>query len=140
MDAEQQFDEVGFRAVVAKHWRYHRPARNRLWAVEQLDDGVTQIEISPIYQEVYAGVVDGLRVWPGFSMNLTNFFAEPDVEVSEFGFRSFCLDCNPIPFIGLRGKFKGKAFVAMIHLEPVQFEPVEIIDTTTHEVRLKEKK
>ena len=140
MDTEQQFDEVGFRAVVARHWHYHRPARNRLWATEQLDNGVMQIEVSPIYQEVLGGGVDGLRVSPGFSMNLTDFFAEPDVEVSEVGFRSHCSECTAIPFIGIRGTYKRKAFVAMIHLEPVESEPVEVIDTTTHEVRRKDKK
>lgn len=137
MDTEERFDEVGFRAIVARHWHYHRPARNRLWATEQLDNGVMQVEISPIYQEVLGGGVDGLRLWPGFSMNLTNFFAEPDVEVSEVGFRSHCSECTSIPFIGIRGTYKRKPFVAMIHLEPVESEPVEVIDSTTHDVRRK---
>ena len=140
MDAKQQFDEAGFRETVARHWQYHRPCRNRLWATEQLENDVMQVEVSPCYQEVFGGVVDGLRVWSGFSMNLTDFFAEPDVEVSEVGFRSHCSECTTIPFIGIRGTFKRKAFVAMIHLEPVESEPVEVIDTTTHEVRRKDKK
>ena len=44
------------------------------------------------------------------------------------------------PFFGMQSTFKQKAFVAMNHLEPVESERVEVIDTTTHEVRRKDKK
>lgn len=138
MLGHQQFDEIGFRAIVAKHWKYHRPARNRLWSFEQLENGVTKIEVSPIYQQFGGGPLDGLSVAAAYSMNLTGLMNEFGVEVTEIGFRSLCSECTKIPFVGLRGTFNGLPFVAMIYLEPVEDEAVEIIDTFTEEIRLKQ--
>lgn len=139
MDSVQQFefDEVGFRELIAKHWQYHRPCRDRLYRSSKISPDVTQVEFSPIYQEVLGGNADGLRFWSGYSVNLTDFFAEPEVEVSEFGFSSYCSECAMIPFVGIRGTYKQEKFVAMIYLEPSAVEPIELINGTNRKGRRK---
>ena len=130
-----EFDVVGFKTAVEKHWNYHRPCRHRLWSSGLVGDGM-QFEVAPVFQEVLGGDQDGLRVWSAFSMNLSEFFSEPGLEVIEFGFRSYCAECTPTPFFGIRGKYKGKPFVLMIHLEPIPgSQTVEVIDTLGDEVR-----
>ncbi len=131
-----EFDEVGFKTVVEKHWNYHRPCRHRQWSTTQLEGGITQLSSAPVLQEVLGGSEDGMRVWSAFSMHLSDLFSEPGIEVTEVGFRSFCIECTPTPFVGIRGKYKGRPFVLMIHLEPIpDTEPVEIIDTINNETR-----
>lgn len=140
MNTSDKFDEVGFKTIVEKHWKYHRLCRHRIWS-ERVEDDVTQFEVAPIFQEVVGGSEDGMRVWSAFSMHLSDLFSEPGLEVGEFGFRSYCIECTPIPFFGVRGKYKGRPFVLTIHLEPIpKTEPVEIIDTINNETRaIKEK-
>ena len=131
-----EFDEVGFRTIVEKHWKYHRPCLHRLWSTKRVEDGLIQCEVAPVYQEVGGGSDDGMRVWSAFSVHLSDFFAEPGIETTEFGIRSYCIECNPMPFFGVRGTFKGHPFVLMIHLEPIpDSNPVEIIDTNNNVVR-----
>ncbi len=136
-----EFDVVGFKTIVEKHWNYHRPCRHRLWKTERLEDGVTQLEAAPVYQEVVGGSEDGMRVWSAYSMHLSELFAEPGLDVTEFGYRSFCVECTTVPFCGVRGEYKGRAFVLLLHLEPIpDSESVEVIDTLGDEVRaIKEK-
>lgn len=131
-----EFDEVGFRTIVEKHWKYHRPCLHRLWSTEQVQDDVMQFEVAPVFQEVGGGSDDGMRVWSAFSMHLSDFFAEPGIEVEEFGLRSYCIECTPVPFFGVRGKYKGRPFHLILNLEPIaDSKPVEIIDTNNNVVR-----
>jgi len=130
-----EFDVVGFKTAVEKHWNYHGPCRHRLWSSGRIGD-VMQFEAAPVFQEILGGDQDGLRVWTAFSMNASNWFSEPGIEVTEFGFRSYCVECTPTPFFGVRGKYKGHPFVLMIHMEPIpQSKTVEVIDTLGDEVR-----
>ena len=130
-----EFDVVGFKTAVEKHWNYHRPCRHRLWS-ERVENDVIQLEVAPVFQEVLGGEQDGLRVWTAYSMRLSDMFSEPGLEVTEFGFRTYCVECTPIPMFCVRGKYKGQPFVLMIHLEPIpQSETVEVIDTLGDEVR-----
>lgn len=131
-----EFDVVGFKTIVERHWNYHRPScRHRLWS-ERVENDVMQLEVAPIYQEVLGGEQDGLRVWTAYSMRLSDLFSEPGLEVTEVGFRTYCLECNQTPFVGVRGKYKGHPFVLMIHLEPIpESQTVEIIDTIKNETR-----
>ena len=131
-----EFDVVGFKTAVEKHWNYHRAScRHRLWSSGWVED-VIQFEVAPVFQEILGGDQDGLRVWTAFSMNLSDLFSEPGLEVTEFGFRTYCIECTPTPFFGVRGKYKGRPFVLMIHLEPIpDSETVEIIDSIKNETR-----
>ena len=130
-----EFDVVGFQTVVERHWDYHRPCRHRLWSSGSVGDAM-QLEVAPIFQEVLGGDQDGLRVWTAYSMRLSDLFSEPGIEVTEFGFRTYCVECNPTPMFGVRGKYKGHPFVMMIYLEPIpQSKTVEVIDTLGDEVR-----
>jgi hypothetical protein len=129
------FDEVGFKTIVEKHWKYHRPCLHRLWSSERLEDAM-QFEVAPVFQEVGGGSDDGMRVWSAFSIHLSDFFAEPGIETTEFGVRSYCIECTPTPFFGVRGKYKGRPFLLMVHLEPIaDSKPVEVIDTNNNVVR-----
>ena len=100
-----------------------------------------QFEAAPVFQEVLGGDQDGLRVWSAYSMRLSDLFSEPGIEITEFGFRTYCVECNKTHFVGVRGKYKGQPFVLMIHLEPIPgSQTVEVIDSIMNETRaIKEK-
>ena len=133
---DRDFDEVGFKAAVERHWKYHRPCRHRMWSSERLEDGTMKLSAAPIFQEILGGDQDGMKVWSAFEMNLSDFFTEPGIEITEVGFRSVCIECTPTPFVGVRGKYKGQSFVLLIHLQPIpDTEPVEIIDTIKNTTR-----
>ena len=133
---ENQFDVEGLRNVVERHWKYHRVCRHRLWSIELVENGVTKLEAAPVFQEVLGGVNDGKRVWTAFEMNLSELSSEPGLEITEFGFRSFCIECTQLPFVGIRGTFQELPFTLILHLEPIpNSEPVEVIDSINHEVR-----
>jgi hypothetical protein len=132
----QDFDEAGFKAAVERHWKYHRPCRHRLWSSERLEDGKMKLSSVPVFQEILGGDQDGLQVWTAYEMNLTDFFAEPGIEVNEVGFRSLCIECTPNPFVGIRGRYKGHPFILTIYMQPIDdTEPVEIIDTINNQTR-----
>jgi len=110
-----EFDVVGFKTAVEKHWNYHGPCRHRLWSSGRIGD-VMQFEAAPVFQEILGGDQDGLRVWTAFSMNASNWFSEPG--------------------LGVRGKYKGRPCVLMILLEPIpDSETGEIIDSIKNETR-----
>jgi hypothetical protein len=130
------FDELHFRAIIERHWSYHRACRHRIWKTTCLENGVMQFEVAPAFQEILGGDQDGLHVWTAYSMNLTKLFSEPSLEVTEVGFRSYCVECSSTPFVGIRGCFKNLPFILMIHLEPIaDTAPVEVIDTIKNETR-----
>ena len=130
------FDEIGFKDAVERHWTYHRTCRHRMWSSERIEDGTIKLSSAPIFQEILGGDQDGLHVWSGFEMNLTELLSQESIEVTEVGFRSYCIDCTPNPFVGIKGKYKGCPFILMIHLQPIaDTEPVEIIDTINNQTR-----
>jgi len=135
-EPEDKFDIAGFRQAVENHWQHHGNCRHLNWSVTERDDGVWQIEVAPVYQEVLGSKDDGMKVWTGFEFDLSGFFGEQEVFALEFGAASYCLDCNATPIIGVRGRYQGQPFVLKLHLEPIpDSEPVEIIDTLKGEVR-----
>jgi len=130
------FDTPGLKALVEKHWKYHRPCRHLNWKVDRAGEDTVQLEAAPVFQDILGGAKDGLRVWSAFSMDLSNLFAEPGVEVTGFGFRSHCVECTPTPHVVVRGRFKGQAFLLRLHQEPVpDSEAAEVIDTFRMQVR-----
>jgi hypothetical protein len=132
-----EFDVAGFRQAVEMHWQHHGNCRHLLWSIQKPDGKEEwQIEVAPIYQEVLGSKDDGMKVWTGFEFNLSGFFGEPGVFALGFGAASYCIDCCPTPFIGVRGRYHGQPFMMKLHLEPIaDSDPVEIIDTLKGEVR-----
>jgi hypothetical protein len=131
-----RFDIAGFQAAVEKHWHYHAKCQNLSWAHVERDDGICEIEVAPVLQELYGGVDDGKKVWVGFEFNLTDFLAEPGVEVEDYGACSACVDCNPRPILAIRGTYEGEPFALKVNLEPVpDTDPVERLDTIKQEIR-----
>lgn len=131
-----EFDESSFMAAVEKHWKYHSACNHRLWSSELIEDEVYELRVAPVFQEILGGSEDGQKVWTAFGMNLSNLFAEPGLAATEIECRSYCFECTNIPFVGIRGNYKGHPFVLMIYLEPVrESEPLEVIDRINHEVR-----
>ena len=131
-----EFDIAAFEQAVERHWKHHATCHQLFWSVHERDDGISQIEVAPIYQEVFGNKDDGMKVWTGFEFDLGGFLAEPGVDVEEFGALSYCAECSPTPFIGFRGTYRGPAFVMKLHLEPIpDTEPREVLDTLKREVR-----
>lgn len=135
-ESKDEFDIAGFQAALEKHWHYHAKCQNLSWAHVERDDGICEIEVAPVFQELYGGVDDGKKVWVGFEVRLGGFFTEPGVEVEDFGAVSYCVDYSPTPAIPIRGTFRGLPFVLKLMLEPVPgSEPIEIVDTIKAELR-----
>jgi len=137
-----QFDIAGFKQAVERRWEHHAICHHLLWSIKERDDGVWQIEVAPVYQEVLGGEDDGKKVWAGFEFDLSGFLAEQEVFALEFGGASYCIECkNATPIMAVRGRYHGQPFVLMLHLEPIpDSEPVEVIDTLKNETRaIKEK-
>ena len=68
-------------------------------------------------------------------------FRSPGIEITEVGFKSYCIECTPTPFVGVRGNYKKRPFVLMLHLQPLEdTEPVEIIDTIKNQTRVIQEK
>lgn len=136
MDTPYRFDITGLQTLVEKHWTYHAPCHHLNWKVERVGEDLMQLDAAPVYQDILGGSQDGLKVWSGFSMHLSKLFAEPDVEVTEHGFMTYCIECTPTPFFGVNGKYKGRGFLLKLYLEPIPAsETVEIIDTLKNETR-----
>ncbi|HBJ33568.1 MAG TPA: hypothetical protein DDZ51_02170 [Planctomycetaceae bacterium] len=132
----ETFDEIGFETIIVRHWLYHRICRHRMWSATKLDDGVMQISMAPVFQQILGGPEDGTLVWASFSMRLNELFAEPNLEVTEFGFRSYCEKNTPTPVIGIRGHYKLHPFTLTIHLEPLlETDPIEVVDTIKNQTR-----
>jgi len=107
-----------------------------MWSVTKQDDGVTQVSMAPVFQQIVGGPDDGMLVWASFSMRLNELFAEPHLEVTEFGFRSYCEKNTPTPIIRIRGTYKQLLFTLTIHLEPLlETDPIEAIDTINNQTR-----
>ncbi|MGE3408674.1 MAG: HEAT repeat domain-containing protein [Pirellulales bacterium] len=134
--ATMPFDEDAFKDAVRSNWNFHAPCEQVEWRCELLDNGAWEITVSPVYQQVWAGEDDGRVVWAGFDFHGFGFLQEPGVELLDFGAMSFCLDHNPTPFIGFKGRYFGQPFILHIHLEPSAASPIrEVLDTVTKQVR-----
>jgi len=130
------FDEDAFQEAVRFNWNYHAPCEQVDWRCGEQDDGTWQITVAPVFQQVWAGEDDGRTVWAGFDFHGFGFAQEPGVEVLDFGAMSFCLDHNPTPFIGFKGRYFGQPFILRIHLQPTEASPIrEVLDTVTKRVR-----
>jgi hypothetical protein len=130
------FDIDGFRQIVGNHWRHQSPCAHLNWSIFERDDGIWQVEVAPVFQEVFGGEDDGKKVWAGFEFSLSGLFADEGMFALEFGAVSYCVDCNATPIIAVRGRYEGVPFVLKLHLEPIpESEPVEIIDTLKNETR-----
>lgn len=137
MADSSEFDIARLREALKAHWQHHGASNHLNWSWFERDDGVWQVEVGPVYQEIFGSKDDGKMVWTGFQVNLSGFLAEPGVAVEEFGAVSYVLGQNETPIIGFRGKYRGVPFVMKLHLEPIPDSPVhEVIDTLRREVRL----
>ena len=130
------FNAAAFKSLVEKHWTYHRICHHLNWRMERVGEKLMQFEAAPVYQDVLGGAGDGMRVWSAYSMRLSEFLADPDIDVIEFSYQSYCVECAPTALFGVRGRYKGQEFLLKLHLEPIpNSEPVEVIDTLKNETR-----
>ncbi len=130
------FDEEAFQQAVHNNWLYHSPCEQVHWASSREGDDTWRIETAPVFQEIFGGEDDGKRVWSGFEFHIHGFFQEPGVEVLDFGAMSISADHEPIPFIGISGRYFGKPFILRIGLEPLpDSRPQEVVDTVRQVIR-----
>ncbi len=130
------FDEEAFRESVTSNWHYHAPAEQVHWMSSRDEDGIWKIETAPVFQEIFGGEDDGKRVWSGFEFHIHGFFQEPGVEVLDYGAMSMSADYEPIPFIGIVGRYFGEPFNLRIGLEPLpDSTPQEVVDTVLQVIR-----
>jgi len=98
------------------------------------------VGVAPVFQEVYGGDEDGQKVWTGFLFDIADFLRWPGVHIEEYAVASYCNGCTPVPKLMMSGKFRGHPVMLHILLEPPpNTEPVEVLDTLTHQIREKEK-
>ena len=135
-NATMPFDDAAFEQVVRGHWLNRTLCERVRWRADLIDD-TWQIEIAPIFQEVWGGEDDGKRVWSAFEYDLAGLFHEPGLRVDKFATRSQCVFDSPTPFIAIKGEYFGEPFVLRMHLEPIpNSEVVELVDAIRNEVRL----
>jgi hypothetical protein len=123
--------------LIHKNWHYHTPCKNinnKVFFDEYRN--TWQIEMAPVYQEVYGGNEDGKKTWAGFIFDVFDFSRENGVWVQEYAIASYCKDCNENPKIMMKGKYRGRNFYLHILLEPSPETGIsEIFDVIRHEVR-----
>ncbi len=130
------FDGEAFQQAVRNNWRYHSPCEQVHWMSSREGDGTWRIETAPVFQEIYGGEDDGMRVWSGFEFHLQGFSMEPGVEVHDYGAMSRSADQEPIPFVGISGRYFGEPFNLRIGLEPLpDSRPQEVVDTVQQVIR-----
>lgn len=131
------FPEDDLRRVIQRHWTHHAPCNS--FSVEvtyRPDRSDWAILIAPGLQEVVGGSQDGQRIWSGFDINITELLDEPEFEVDAVGMASHCVQCCPLPFVGFKGRYKGKPCFLRISLEPIpDSQPLELVDTVRNQVR-----
>jgi hypothetical protein len=135
------FDEEGLRRAIERHWTHHSPCNVISVEVNYRPDRADwNILIAPAFQEVVGGSQDGILVWSGFDFDIANFLEEPELEVNVVGMASYLIEKNPTPFVGFKGRFKGKPFFLRISLEPIPDSKVlELVDAIRNQVRPVEK-
>lgn len=132
------FDDL--RHAIEGNWQHHGPCSQV--AIKCLYDDATgewQIVVAPVFQEVFGGENDGLKVWTGFAFDIGSMmglFGMPGLRIDGIEACSRCVDCTPIPMIEMRCRLGSEKLVIQIHLEPVADSPVaEVIDTITYCLR-----
>lgn len=130
------FDETAFQESLRGYWFSHSPTEQVWWQCEAQDDGTWQIEIAPVFQEVFGGPDDGMKVWPGFEFDALGFSNEAGVEVTSLMAKSRCADATPLPSIAIQGEYFGEPFSLKVYLEPKRDSVIrEILDYYRHQVR-----
>lgn len=130
------FDEESFQRTVRNNWVYHSPCEQVHWTSSREEDGTWRIRTAPVFQEIYGGEDDGMRVWAGFEFHIHGFSHEPGVEVLDYGAMSMSADQEPIPFVGIIGRYFGEPFNLRIGLEPLpDSRPQEVVDTVRQVIR-----
>jgi hypothetical protein len=132
-----QFDEEGLCRIIKRHWSHHAPCNSISVETSYRPDRADwNILIAPAFQEVVGGSQDGILIWAGFDFDITNFLEEPEIEVDAMGTASYCIQCSPLPFVGFKGRFKGKPFFLRISLEPIpDSKALEFVDAIRNQVR-----
>ena len=126
------FEVAGFQALVGRHWLSHLNGVRPVWETARAGEDPAVLVAAPAFEEVMGGPHDGLRLWSAYSMNLTDLFEEPDVDVIEFGFHTRSAGHRPAPLFSVRGQYKRRGFYLELHLEPVPgSRPVPVYDTLT---------
>lgn len=137
IDDDDDFEIEDFRREVQARWTYQGQCNISNWSIFRREDAVWQIEVAPVFQEIYSGDEDdGKKVWVPFEFDLAAFMIESGVDVDECGVQSFSAESNSLPCIGIVGAYRGKSFALRIHLEPIpNTSPIEVIDRIKNEVR-----
>ena len=136
-DDTDDFEIEDFRREVQARWTYQGQCNISNWSIFRREDAVWQIEVAPVFQEIYSGDEDdGKKVWVPFEFDLAAFMIESGVDVDVCGVQSFSAESNSLPCIGIVGAYRGKSFALRIHLEPIpNTAPIEVIDRIKNEVR-----
>lgn len=135
------FPEDDLRRVILRHWSHHAPGKSiSVETTYRPDRADWNILIAPAFQEVVGGSQDGVLIWAGFDLDITSLLDEPEFEVDAMGAASYCIQCSPLPFVGFKGRFKGKPFFLRISLEPIpDSKALELVDAIRNQVRPVEK-
>ena len=133
----EQFPEADLRRAIERHWSHHAPCNSISVEVRHRPErNDWSIVVSPPYQEVVGGSQDGEKVWAGFDLDISGLLDEPGFEVDAMGAASYCVQCSPTPFVGFKGRFKGKPIFLRISLEPIpDSTALELVDTVRNQVR-----
>lgn len=136
-ESPSQFDETALRRAILRHWTHHAACNViSLEVIHRPDRNHWHVLVAPAFQEVVGGSEDGTLVWSGFDFAISNFLAEPGIEVDSMGMASYLIDNNPTPFVGFSGRFRGQPFFLRISLEPIpDSKALEIVDAIRNQVR-----
>ena len=137
----EPFPKADLRRAIERHWSHHAPCNSISVEVRYRPErNDWSVVVSPPFQEVVGGSQDGEKVWAGFDLDISGLLDEPEFEVDAMGAASYCVQCCPTPFVGFKGRFKGKPFFLRIGLEPIpDSKAVETVDTVRNQVRPVEK-
>ena len=132
-----EFPEADLRRIIERHWSHHAPCNSISVEVRHRPErNDWSIVVSPPFQEVVGGSQDGEKVWAGFDLDISGLLDEPGFEVDAMGAASYCVQCSPTPFVGFKGRFKGKPIFLRISLEPIpDSTALELVDTVRNQVR-----
>jgi hypothetical protein len=133
----EPFPEADLRRFIQRHWCHHAPCNSFSVEVTYRPDRADwNILIAPAFQEVVGGSEDGKLIWAGFDLDIWSLLDEPEFEVDAMGMASYCVQCSPLPFVGFKGRFKGKPCFLRISLEPIpDSQALELVDTVRNQVR-----
>lgn len=134
-DCTLEFSEADLLTTVKRYWRYRAMSEQLHWSSHmQDDDGVLEIDVAPVFQEVFGGEDDGKTTWADFEFDVLGFSSEVDrSEVVALGESE---EHSLKSFIGIRGAFHGQRFLLRLHLAPLENTDIrEIYDSINNTVR-----